>query len=76
MLFAIPALMYYPGGSNDRRHVLVRHGFWVLRLFFFQAEDGIRALVRSRGLGEVYKRQTSRQRGECSTKWATGTLVG
>ena len=24
---------------------------------FFQAEDGIRALVRSRGLGEVYKRQ-------------------
>ena len=25
--------------------------------FFFQAEDGIRALVRSRGLGEVYKRQ-------------------
>ena len=25
--------------------------------FFFQAEDGIRALVRSRGLGDVYKRQ-------------------
>ena len=25
--------------------------------FFFQAEDGIRDLVRSRGLGEVYKRQ-------------------
>ena len=24
---------------------------------FFQAEDGIRDLVRSRGLGEVYKRQ-------------------
>ena len=26
--------------------------------FFFQAEDGIRDLVRSRGLGDVYKRQT------------------
>ena len=28
--------------------------------FFFQAEDGIRDLVRSRGLGDVYKRQVSR----------------
>ena len=25
--------------------------------FFFQAEDGLRDLVRSRGLGDVYKRQ-------------------
>ena len=29
----------------------------VLWFFFFQAEDGIRDLVRSRGLGDVYKRQ-------------------
>ena len=29
----------------------------VLCYFFFQAEDGIRDLVRSRGLGDVYKRQ-------------------
>ena len=29
----------------------------VLVFFFFQAEDGIRDLVRSRGLGDVYKRQ-------------------
>ena len=28
--------------------------------FFFQAEDGIRYLVRSRGLGDVYKRQVKR----------------
>ena len=28
--------------------------------FFFQAEDGIRDLVRSRGLGDVYKRQFSK----------------
>ena len=30
---------------------------WVCADFFFQAEDGIRDLVRSRGLGDVYKRQ-------------------
>ena len=30
---------------------------WVIVIFFFQAEDGIRDLVRSRGLGDVYKRQ-------------------
>ena len=29
----------------------------VLFLFLFQAEDGMRGLVRSRGLGDVYKRQ-------------------
>ena len=29
----------------------------MLCFFFFQAEDGIRDLVRSRGLGDVYKRQ-------------------
>ena len=29
--------------------------------FFFQAEDGIRDLVRSRGLGDVYKRQVMDQ---------------
>ena len=27
--------------------------------FLFQAEDGIRDLVRSRGLGDVYKRQAA-----------------
>ena len=31
--------------------------------FFFQAEDGIRDLVRSRGLGDVYKRQS------CNSTW-------
>ena len=33
-------------------------------LFFFQAEDGIRDLVRSRGLGDVYKRQIQKELGE------------
>ena len=31
---------------------------YALYVLFFQAEDGIRALVRSRGLGDVYKRQS------------------
>ena len=30
-----------------------------LSFFFFQAEDGIRDQPRSRGLGDVYKRQVS-----------------
>ena len=34
--------------------------------FFFQAEDGIRDLVRSRGLGDVYKRQ--------ALKWAVNEM--
>ena len=32
---------------------------FVCVVFFFQAEDGIRDLVRSRGLGDVYKRQAT-----------------
>ena len=35
--------------------------------FFFQAEDGIRDLVRSRGLGDVYKRQ-----GQARARHPTG----
>ena len=37
--------------------------------FFFQAEGGIRELVRSRGLGDVYKRQHILQtnRAPCRT---------
>ena len=31
--------------------------FFICVVVFFQAEDGIRDLVRSRGLGDVYKRQ-------------------
>ena len=37
------------------RHIFVCD--FLLFFFFFQAEDGIRDLVRSRGLGDVYKRQ-------------------
>ena len=41
-----------------RMFVLLLQVFdFVVVVFFFQAEDGIRYLVRSRGLGDVYKRQ-------------------
>eukprot|EP00831_Metopus_contortus_P020023 TRINITY_DN18758_c0_g1_i1.p3 TRINITY_DN18758_c0_g1~~TRINITY_DN18758_c0_g1_i1.p3 ORF type:complete len:108 (+),score=21.39 TRINITY_DN18758_c0_g1_i1:84-407(+) len=42
--------------------------FYVLFFFFFfQAEDGIRDVERSRGLGDVYKRQKLRfHQGVCS----------
>ena len=33
------------------------YAYRIFVCFFFQAEDGIRDLVRSRGLGDVYKRQ-------------------
>ena len=40
---------------------VINNGFNVLSkchsYFFFQAEDGIRDVERSRGLGDVYKRQ-------------------
>mgnify|MGYP003381377998 CR=1 FL=1 len=42
----------------DVQHSIVSIGVCVCFFFFcFQAEDGIRDLVRSRGLGDVYKRQ-------------------
>ena len=47
----------------DRYELRIMYRVFVCRYmclcccFFFQAEDGIRDLVRSRGLGDVYKRQ-------------------
>eukprot|EP00657_Telonema_sp_P-1_P011597 TRINITY_DN688_c0_g1_i1.p1 TRINITY_DN688_c0_g1~~TRINITY_DN688_c0_g1_i1.p1 ORF type:complete len:118 (-),score=35.02 TRINITY_DN688_c0_g1_i1:253-606(-) len=40
--------------------------------FFFQAEDGIRDLVRSRGLGDVYKRQGKGKGGKGKGKRGKG----
>ena len=40
-------------------------------IFFFQAEDGIRDLVRSRGLGDVYKRQINTPLGAGITAAST-----
>ena len=54
--------MFYLESSIVRSMKVVWRLYMYLHLchcgfFFFQAEDGIRDLVRSRGLGDVYKRQ-------------------
>ena len=61
-IVACSVLVVLLNTSNIQIHVI---------LFFFQAEDGIRDLVRSRGLGDVYKRQV---RGEAKVgpEGATG----
>ena len=43
-------------------------------MFFFQAEDGIRDLVRSRGLGDVYKRQGRRHVGPIADPALRGAI--
>ncbi len=46
----------------------------IIFVFFFQAEDGIRDVERSRGLGDVYKRQD--YPGICSvSSLERGTLM-
>ena len=50
----------------------------MLYVFFFQAEDGIRDLVRSRGLGDVYKRQhrdTRRDRKASTIGWTVSRVT-
>ncbi len=48
-------------GRGKRKKMVggVRSGGEGIEDFFFQAEDGIRDLVRSRGLGDVYERQVA-----------------
>ena len=46
-----------------------------MRIFFFQAEDGIRDLVRSRGLGDVYKRQERASSTAASASSTAGFVV-
>ena len=53
---------------RDGRHIVIGC------VFFFQAEDGIRDLVRSRGLGDVYKRQNSYLIADCGV-WTASLIV-
>ena len=59
-----------------------RSEVFVCYFFFFQAEDGIRYLVRSRGLGDVYKRQPSsgaacpRGEGQCVRAGFSSYMTG
>ena len=51
-------------------------GAWAGRwVFVFQAEDGIRDLVRSRGLGDVYKRQGSQGKASTAGKAESKNLI-
>ena len=58
----------YPDAGRD-----VFFGGWI---FFFQAEDGIRDLVRSRGLGDVYKRQDQHVVGLPRAQGPAGSVPG
>ena len=63
MLFMFVLILFLMPSLNVLRVVF---DLRLLRLrltarLFFQAEDGILALVRSRGLGDVYKRQIDRR---------------
>ncbi len=42
---------------NSLLYEMADSSLLVFFVFFFQAEDGIRDVERSRGLGDVYKRQ-------------------
>ncbi len=44
----------------------------IMLFFFFQAEDGIRDVERSRGLGDVYKRQDQTTRVSWVQTWKSG----
>ena len=48
--------------------------FFFVVFVFFQAEDGIRDLVRSRGLGDVYKRQKLGARREITDSKSSQTV--
>mgnify|MGYP003380951122 CR=1 FL=1 len=48
----------------------------MVSFFFFQAEDGIRDLVRSRGLGDVYKRQLPDQATWAKARERASALFG
>ena len=48
---------YVIGVMAEENGIGLSKSAWCFLFVFFQSEDGIRALVRSRGLGDVYKRQ-------------------
>ena len=64
--------------SVDERlgRIVVRMILVKLVIFFFQAEDGIRDLVRSRGLGDVYKRQARAVRPRSDYRGGAGRDFG
>ena len=53
----IYCLLYTSDAADDMQCVDLGGRRINKKIFFFQAEDGIRDVERSRGLGDVYKRQ-------------------
>ena len=49
--------------------------FYIFIFFFFQAEDGRRSLVRSRGLGDVYKKHQQQLERPQQHKTTTATVA-
>ena len=55
-------LLYTSDAADDMQCVDLGGRRIIKKIFFFKAEDGIRDVERSRGLGDVYKRQLERRR--------------
>ena len=53
----LSSCLLYTSDAADEGLGVDLGGRRIIKKTFFQAEDGIRDLVRSRGLGDVYKRQ-------------------
>ena len=61
MRFNLPTtsscLLYTSDAADDMQCVDLGGRRIIKKIFFFQAKNGIRDVERSRGLGDVYKRQ-------------------
>ena len=75
-----PCLLYTSDAADELDGVDLG-GRRIIKKKFFQAEDGIRDQPRSRGLGDVYKRQAPirnilpmQYQQRCLRKFATGQM--
>ena len=57
-MFSYICLLYTSDAADDMQCVDLGGRRIIKKIFFFQAENGIRDVERSRGLGDVYKRQS------------------
>ena len=56
-ILVLTCLLYTSDAADDMQCVDLGGADIIKKKNFFQAEDGIRDVERSRGLGDVYKRQ-------------------
>ena len=73
--------LLYTSDAADELDGVDLGGRRIIKKKFFQAEDGIRDQPRSRGLGDVYKRQTIRLLSpnpaipDAPTRYFSGSVV-